>query len=84
MQNCHATSPSTAELARLVNCLDEHGFATLAGVKRSTLEAWRKRGRGPEYVLLGCNYLYPLKSLQTYILDSTRTRTGVAPSMGVL
>lgn len=84
MQNHHTTTPSTAELARLVNCLDEHGFATLAGVKESTLEAWRKRGKGPEYVLLGCNYLYPITALQTYILDSTRTRSRVVPSKGIM
>lgn len=80
------TIPSThvAELARLVDCLDENEFATLAGVKQSTLSAWRKRGQGPEYILLGCNYLYPLEAVRKYISRLVRTRTEVTPAMALL
>jgi hypothetical protein len=67
--------PGLSELAKLVHCLDELAFATLAGVKLSTLDAWRKRGRGPEYVLLGRSYLYPITAVQLYIGQSLRKRS---------
>ncbi|TQK10172.1 AlpA family transcriptional regulator [Herbaspirillum sp. SJZ107] len=70
-------STHTTELARLVNCLDELAFAALAGVKLTTLEAWRKRGEGPEYVLLGRSYLYPIAAVQAYIDRRVRKRTSI-------
>jgi hypothetical protein len=83
--NEHQTvSPSVAELARLVNCLDEDSVATLAGVKPSTLDAWRKRGKGPEYILLGRNYLYPIAAIQQYVSGLVRTRTSFNPQLGLM
>ena len=78
--------PSThpTELARLVNCLDELAFAALAGVKLTTLEAWRKRGEGPEYVLLGRSYLYPIAAVQTYIDRRIRKRTSISAKDQIL
>jgi hypothetical protein len=85
MHDQHTTpSACVADLARLVDCLDENEFATLAGVKQSTLKAWRKRGQGPEYILLGCNYLYPLEAVRNYITRLVRTRTEVTPAMMML
>jgi predicted site-specific integrase-resolvase len=81
MQTDPFISPSVADLARLVDCLDEHSVARLAGVKISTLDAWRKRGKGPEYILLGRNYLYPISAVQTYISSLTRTRTALNPQL---
>jgi hypothetical protein len=75
---------SVADLARTVNCLDEYGFAKLAGVKPSTLDAWRKRGKGPEYVLLGNNYLYPIEAVKRYISGLVRLRTAFAPRQALL
>lgn len=75
MQTNHTITARNDSLARLINCLDEDEFATLAGVKLSTLNAWRKRGQGPAYVLLGTNYLYPLTAVQAFIADKVRVRT---------
>jgi hypothetical protein len=72
--------PGISDLAKLVHCLDELAFATLAGVKVSTLDAWRKRGKGPDYVLLGRNYLYPITAVQAYIGKCVRQRTGINPN----
>lgn len=69
--------PGISDLAKLVNCLDELAFAALAGVKLTTLEAWRKRGEGPEYVLLGRSYLYPITAVQAYIDRRVRKRTSI-------
>jgi len=78
------TPPAVSDLARLVNCLDEDGFATLAGVTLTTLSAWRKRGQGPEYVLLGRNYLYPIPAVQTYIASRVKTRSRVDPRKSLM
>ena len=79
MHTSPATNPSLADLARLVNCLDEQSVAKLAGVQTSTLDAWRKRGKGPEYVLLGRNYLYPIAAVQSHIAGIVRARGGFDP-----
>jgi hypothetical protein len=77
--NINVEPTQVTNLARLVDCFDEAGFAHLAGVKLSTLDAWRKRGKGPEYILLGCNYLYPIAAVQQHISTLGRARTVVAP-----
>jgi hypothetical protein len=71
-------SNTTTSLAKLVDCFDEEGFAKLAGVKLSTLDAWRKRGKGPDYVLLGCNYLYPIAGVQQHLAGLVRARSNSA------
>ncbi len=70
-------TPSIAHLAQLVDCLDEDAFAKLAGVKKSTLEAWRKRGQGPEYALLGCNYLYPIAAVRNHVAGLVKPRSTI-------
>jgi predicted site-specific integrase-resolvase len=77
--NISAEATQVTNLARLVDCFDEEGFAQLAGVKLSTLDAWRKRGKGPEYILLGRNYLYPIAAVQKHISRLVRARAVVAP-----
>ena len=72
-------NPDRGTLARLVGCLDEHSFATLAGVKISTLDSWRKRGKGPTYALVGCNYLYPIEAVQQFITTKVRARSAIKP-----
>jgi hypothetical protein len=84
MQTDPDTSPiatNIADLARLVDCLDEQSVAKLARVKLSTLDAWRKRGRGPEYVLLGRSYLYPISAVQEYISSLVRPRVALRPQV---
>jgi len=82
--NLNVDSTAITNLARLVDCFDEEGFAKLAGVKLSTLDAWRKRGKGPEYVLLGCNYLYPIAGVQTHLSSLVRARSRIAPKSVLL
>jgi len=75
--NYQSQQPTIADLARMVNCFDEASFAFLAGVQLSTVETWRKRGKGPEYILLGCNYLYPIPSIQRHLETLVRSRTTI-------
>ena len=80
----YAQSTTVAELARLVGCLAESDFATLAGVKETTLDSWRKRGGGPDYILLGRNYLYPLSAIQSHLNGLVRARTIIDPKTVLL
>ena len=50
----------------------------LGKLTQSTVEAWRKRGQGPAYILLGNRYLYPRKAVAKYLDSITRERTSVS------
>lgn len=66
------------EVARIRQIADEMGFLTeqdfraLAGASPVTVEAWRKRGKGPAYVRLGRNYFYPRAAVQKFLENSVR------------
>lgn len=71
------------ELAESLDCIVEDDLELLAGIKPSTSEAWRKRGTGPAYVLLGNTYLYPRPALRDFIAGQVREPRGV-PAKGAL
>ena len=50
-------------LADKLDCLTETDIMLLGKLSQSTVEAWRKRGTGPAYILLGNRYLYPRKAV---------------------
>lgn len=62
-------------LADRLDCLTETDFILLANASPSTVEAWRKRGTGPAYILLGNRYLYPRKAVSEHLNNITRERT---------
>lgn len=80
----NSTVAKVAELARQVDCFTEDEYATLAGVKLSTVHAWRKRGQGPDYILLGCNYLYPRTAVSAHLLTLVRERGRGVSAKGML
>jgi hypothetical protein len=82
--NMTTETTTVTSLAKLVDCFDEEGFALLAGVKLSTLDAWRKRGQGPDYILLGRNYLYPISGVQRHLTSLVRARSPMSPSRALL
>lgn len=65
------------ELAESLGCVTEHDVCELARIAPGTLEAWRKRGKGPPYVLFGNRFLYPRDGLHRYLLEHQRARSGV-------
>ncbi len=65
-------------LADKLDCLTETDIMLLGKLSQSTVEAWRKRGQGPAYILLGNRYLYPRKAVQKYLEGITRERNSVA------
>ena len=72
-------TPNLGTRAQMGGCLDEERVATLAGVKLGTLEAWRKRGTGPDHVRIGSNYLYPIEALQAFIMGKVKTSIAINP-----
>ena len=65
-------------LADKLDCLTETDIMLLGKLSQSTVEAWRKRGTGPAYILLGNRYLYPRQAVQKYLEGITRERNSVA------
>ena len=65
-------------LADKLDCLTETDIMLLGKLSQSTVEAWRKRGQGPAYILLGNRYLYPRKAVQKYLEGITRERNTVS------
>ena len=65
-------------LADKLDCLTESDIMLLGKLSHSTVEAWRKRGTGPAYILLGNRYLYPRQAVQKYLEGITRERNTVS------
>ncbi|MGF6526038.1 helix-turn-helix transcriptional regulator [Variovorax sp. PvP013] len=72
-----------SEMATRLDCLTEHDLMLLAGITPATAEAWRRRGTGPGYVLVGNRYFYPRKSVAAYMENRARS-TNVATARGSL
>jgi hypothetical protein len=68
-------------MANSLDCLIEEDFQLLAGATAGTVEAWRKRGQGPSYILLGNRYLYPRKSVAKHLDSITRERASSAKGL---
>ncbi len=62
-------------LADSLNCLTEQDFMLLTGTTGNTVESWRKRGKGPDYILAGNRFFYPRHSVSNYMESCTRQRT---------
>lgn len=68
-------------MANSLDCLIEEDFQLLARATAGTVEAWRKRGQGPSYILLGNRYLYPRKSVAKHLDSITRQRVTSAKGL---
>lgn len=61
-------------LAQSLDCLTEPDLCLLGGITLGTAETWRKRGRGPSYVLFGNRYFYPRQAVAEYVASQVRSR----------
>ena len=61
-------------LAGSLDVIGESDFCALAGITQTTAEAWRKRHRGPAYILLGRNYYYPRQAVADHLQGLLRER----------
>ena len=76
-------SPRVEALAQSLDCLTEQDVCALYDITPLTAEAWRKRGKGPAYILAGNRYLYPRTSVAADLQTRVRERVAV-PAKGVL
>ena len=56
-----------SELAKEIDCWTADEFAAFTGCTPLTLEAWRKRGKGPDFVRAGNAVLYPRSEVQAWL-----------------
>lgn len=70
-------------LAQSVDCIAEPDLCLLADITPNTAESWRKRGKGPAYVLIGNRYLYPRQAVAEFVSSNLRERRA-APGKAVL
>lgn len=71
------------DLAQSLDCMTEEDLCLLTGTTAGTTESWRKRGKGPAYVLVGNRYLYPRKAVAEFVHANVRERR-TALSKGLL
>ena len=69
------------ELAHSLDCLVPSEVETLTGWAGSTLEAYRKRGKGPAFIKAGKHYLYPRSAIATFLANNMRDRVCMAKGM---
>ena len=71
------------DLAQSLDCIAEQDLCLLADITPTTAESWRKRGKGPAYVLIGNRYLYPRAAVAEFVKSNVRERHAV-PVKGLL
>lgn len=64
-------------IAQSLDCLTESDLCTLAGITPGTAAAWRKRGTGPAYSLVGNRVLYPRAKVSEFIERQLRERAAM-------
>jgi hypothetical protein len=64
-------------LAHALDCILEVELRALAKITSSTAEAWRKRGRGPPYIVFGNAILYPMDGVAEFLKTQVRERREV-------
>jgi len=68
-------------LAESLDCLTEQDFQLLTGATTGTIEAWRKRRQGPDYIRFGNNYFYPRASIAAHMRKLTRERQALGKAL---
>jgi len=61
-------------LAEKLGLLTENQVASLAKAKLTTVEDWRKRGKGPEYILFGNAFFYEFEDILAFIKSLKKER----------
>ena len=68
-------------LADSLDCLTEQDFQLLTGATTGTIEAWRKRRQGPDYIRLGNNYFYPRPAIAEHMRKLKRERHSLGKAL---
>ena len=83
METTLKTAPTDAldeirALAAELDCFLDEDIQRIAGVTSGTTDAWRRRGKGPPYLVFGNRTLYPRKPAVEYIQTLIRERQRVS------
>lgn len=70
-------------LAQSLDCLTEQDLCALYNITPNTAESWRKRRKGPAYILAGNSYLYRRASVAADLQARERERIET-PAKGML
>ena len=70
-----STRSTLREIAHSLDCLIADEVQTLTGWTSGTLEAYRKRGKGPSFIKTGKHFLYPRSGITAFMADNTRERS---------
>lgn len=74
----HTESTPTPErahaLAESLDYLTEQDLCALCRITPSTAESWRKRRKGPAYVVAGNSVLYPRVKVREFLDSQVRER----------
>ena len=70
-------------IAHSLDCMIDGDLQALGGLQPGTTEAWRKRGKGPPYLIFGNRPLYPRGPAAAYLQTLIRERTQVATRSGL-
>lgn len=68
-------------LADRLDCLTEQDFQLLADATPGTVEAWRKRHQGPDYIRLGNRVFYPRAAVAAFMQSRTRERQSLGKAL---
>jgi hypothetical protein len=74
MEHRQTETARLRDIANSLDCLTEQDLNLLSGTQPSTTDAWRRRGKGPEYILFGNAILYPREPLKRHLATLIRER----------
>jgi len=80
--NPRATTTERGQMSETTRALTEREVAELLGLSVATLRAWRHRGRGPRFLLLGRSVRYLPSDLADFVRASAVDTTSVSSSDG--
>lgn len=74
MENSVDSFKTRRELARELGFMTEEQLSVLAGVKVSTVEDWRKRAKGPNFIRFGSSFYYAFSDVKEYMQSKVSDR----------
>lgn len=83
METSSVEQERISALAQSLDCITEEDLILLTKTTPGTTESWRKRGKGPAYVLIGNRFLYPRAAVAEFVQSNIRHRVG-APGKELL
>lgn len=75
-----AEYPTLSTTVHLDDLLTSKQTAALLRIKPNTLEIWRSKGKGPEFIKLGDSQSAPIRYLRSVVMEFAKRRTFASTS----